>query len=202
MWVAAAMLFAECGLLLGFFLPGDTLLFTVGIFVSTGLIGHSIWFVCVVLSVAAVLGNVVGYEIGRVVGPPIFERKEHRLLKKEQIDRTHGFFEKYGSPAIFLARFVPVVRTVITVVAGVAKMDPRRYLTYSVLGGVVWASGMTLLGWGLGRFQFVKDHIEPHLDLIVLGAVVLSSAPVVIHLVRESHSSRKRRKLAPDGAPD
>lgn len=193
LWVTLAIIFAECGLLLGFFLPGDTLLFSIGLFVSQGVVAESIWLVCVVLTVGAVLGNVVGYEIGRRVGPVILEREDRRLLRPEHVARTSAFFERYGSPAIVLARFVPIVRTVITVTAGVAEMARRRYVTFSALGGVLWVFGITLLGYFLGNVAFVRDHIQPHLELVLLGVVALSVLPVALHLAREQAAARSRR---------
>ncbi len=197
LWLALGVIFAECGLLIGFFLPGDTLLFTVGLFVSQGLIQHPIWWVCLVLTGGAVLGNVTGYEIGRAVGPPVFERREGRLLNKAQVVRARAFFDKYGAPAIILARFVPVVRTFITVTAGVAKMDRRLYLTYSTVGAVVWVWSITLAAWRLGQYQFVQDVVQPHLDLIIVGAVVVSVLPVALHLLRERHKIHR----APSSEP-
>ena len=188
LWVSAGFLFAECGLLVGFFLPGDTLLFSVGLFVSQDIIHQPIWLVCIVLAVAALLGNIVGYEIGRRAGPPILEREDHRLVSPEHVARTQAFFDRYGAPAIILARFVPIVRTVITVTAGVARMDRRRYLLYSTVGAIVWASGLTLVGWRLGRFTFVRENIQPHLELIVLAAVALTVLPVVVHVLRQRRS--------------
>ncbi|MBA2552793.1 MAG: DedA family protein [Geodermatophilaceae bacterium] len=191
----ALIVFAECGLLLGFFLPGDTLLFSVGIFVSQGVIDHSIWLVCLVLTAGAVLGNLVGYEIGRRVGPLLLDREDRRLLRPEHVERTRLFFERYGAPAIVLARFVPIVRTVITVTAGAAEMGRRRYFLYSTVGGVVWVFGVTLPGYFLGNIAFVRDHIQPRLELVLLGVVVLSILPMVIHLARERMSSRRRERV-------
>ncbi len=198
LWIALAVIFAECGLLVGFFLPGDTLLFTVGLFVSQGLIDHPIWWVCLVLMAGAVVGNLVGYEIGRAVGAPIFERGRGKLLNPKQVQRTSAFFDRFGGPAIILARFVPVVRTFITVTAGVAKMDRRVYLLYSTLGAILWVWGITLVAWRLGQYQFVKDFVQPNLDLLILGAVGVSVLPIAVHLLRERHH---RRRAAPVPAP-
>ncbi len=186
LWICLLMIFAECGLLIGFFLPGDTLLFSVGLFVSQGVIAQNLVVVCVVLSVGAVLGNAVGYEIGRRAGPAIFTRPESRLFSQHNVARAHAFFERYGAPAIVLARFVPIVRTFITVIAGVGRMDRRLYLAYSALGGAIWASGVTLLGYWLGHITFVREHIQPHLDLILIGVVVVSILPAALHVVRRS----------------
>jgi membrane protein DedA with SNARE-associated domain len=191
LWIALAVIFAECGLLIGFFLPGDTLLFTVGLFVSQGLIEHPIWWVCLVLMIGAVLGNVLGYEIGRAVGAPVFDRGKGKFLNPKQVQRTSAFFERYGGPAIILARFVPVVRTFITVTAGVARMDRRVYLLYSTLGAILWVWGITLVAWRLGQVPFVQDFVQPNLDLLILGAVGISVLPVAVHLLREGHSRRR-----------
>jgi membrane-associated protein len=174
------IIFAECGLLIGFFLPGDSLLFTAGLFVANGLIDSSIWLVCLLLTVSAVVGNVVGYYLGYHAGPALFNRPDSRLFKHEHVDKTHAFFDKYGVPAILLGRFVPIVRTFITAIAGVGRMDPRKYFTYSIVGGVTWAAGVTLLGFWLGRIAFVRNHVE----LILIGIVALSFLPIVVETVK------------------
>jgi membrane-associated protein len=181
------IIFAECGLLIGFFLPGDSLLFTAGLFVANDLLAAPIWLVCLLLTACAVLGNVVGYGIGYKVGPALFNRPTSRLFRREHVDRTHAFFEKYGPRAIVLARFVPIVRTFITAIAGVGRMEPRRYFTYSVIGGVAWATGVTLLGYWLGAVAFVRNNIELLLILIVL----LSLLPIVIEVIRARRAIRR-----------
>jgi len=173
------IIFIECGLFV-FFLPGDSLLFVTGLFISTGQIGVPLWLACVLLSVAAVGGNLCGYAIGRKVGPPLFHRPDSRFLKPEYVTQTHAFFEKYGPRAIVLARFVPIVRTFITAMAGVGKMDFRTYAVYSTIGGVVWASGLTILGYFLGQYEFVQKNIE----LIAVLVVVLSVVPAVWEWLR------------------
>jgi membrane-associated protein len=176
----ALIVFAECGLLLGFFLPGDSLLFTAGLFVASGAIRTPLWLVCLTLIVAAFAGNVVGYWVGRAAGPAVFDRPRSRLLKPQHVVKTREFFDRYGNRAIVLGRFVPIVRTFITVMAGVGRMDPRRYLTYSLIGGVLWAAGVTLLGFWLGQFSFVRGNIELILVLIVFVSVL----PMIVELVR------------------
>ena len=180
------IVFAECGLLIGFFLPGDSLLFTAGLFVATGAIQEPLWLVCTLLVVSAFVGNVCGYWIGRAAGPAIFDRPNSRLLKPEHVERTQAFFDKYGNRAIVLGRFVPIVRTFITVMAGVGKMEPKRYLTYSLIGGVAWAAGVTLLGYSLGGFAFVRNNIE----LMLVGVVVLSVIPLAVEFIK---ARRERR---------
>lgn len=166
------IIFIECGLLV-FFLPGDSLLFVTGLFISTGQIGVPLWLACVLLSLAAWLGNLSGYAIGRKVGPSLFHRPNSRLLNPEGIAKTHAFFEKYGTRAIVLGRFVPIVRTFITAMAGVGKMNVRVYATYSLIGGILWAAGLTVLGYFLGQNEFVQKNIE----LIAILIVVVSLLP-------------------------
>jgi membrane-associated protein len=176
----ALIIFAECGLLLGFFLPGDSLLFTAGLFVADGAIASPLWAVCALLVAAAVVGNACGYWIGRSAGPAVFDKPRSRLFKPQHVAKTQEFFDRYGNRAIVLGRFVPIVRTFITVMAGVGRMDARRYLTYSVIGGVAWAAGVTLLGFWLGQFTIVKNNIE----LMLVAIVLLSILPMIIELVR------------------
>jgi len=180
LWGAAAIVFAECGLLIGFFLPGDSLLFTVGLLIGEGTIHQPLWLACIVLTVMAFSGNVVGYEIGRKVGPAVFRRPDSKLFRQEYVDKTVAFFETYGARAIVLARFVPIVRTFITVIAGVGQMDRRTYLTYSGIGAVLWATGVTVLGYFLGSVPFVKNNIEAMLLAIVIASVL----PVAFELLR------------------
>ncbi|MFL6143426.1 MAG: DedA family protein [Labedaea sp.] len=178
------IIFAECGLLVGFFLPGDSLLFTAGLYIERGSISTPLWLMCVLVAVCAFLGNVSGYWIGAKAGPTLFNRPNSRLFKREHVDRTHEFFERYGNRAIVLGRFVPIVRTFITAMAGVGRMDPKRYFTYSAIGGVLWASGVTVLGYYLGKIDFVHEHIE----LILILVVLVSLIPIAIELVRARRS--------------
>ncbi len=180
LWGAAAIIFAECGLLIGFFLPGDSLLFTVGLLVAQDKINYPLWLCCLVLSVAAVAGNASGYLIGDRAGPKVFDREGSKLFKKEYVEKTHAFFEKYGNRAILLARFVPIVRTFITVMAGVGTMGFRRFIVYSAIGGVIWASGVTLLGFALGNVALVRDHLE----LMLLAIVLVSVVPIGLEYLR------------------
>ena len=175
------IIFAETGLLIGFFLPGDSLLFITGLFVAQGLyINLPIWLVCLLLTAAAIIGNMVGYWIGYKAGPKLFKKDDSRFFKKEYVDKTHEFFEKYGNKAIVLARFVPIVRTFITAIAGVGRMDYRKFVIYSAVGGVLWATGVTLLGYFLGNIPFVKDNIELILILVVLVSVI----PIVFEYLK------------------
>lgn len=185
LWGTALIVFAECGLFT-FFMPGDSLLFTVGLFVGTGAIHQPLWLVCLVLTAAAFGGNVVGYEIGRAVGPRLFGNPDARFLKQEYVHQTMQFFEKYGPRAIVMARFVPIVRTFITVTAGIGQMDRRKFLTYTGIGAVLWGTGVTALGYWLGSIDFVQKNIELILILIVLVSVV----PMVVEYLRARRGAR------------
>ncbi|MGB9376370.1 MAG: VTT domain-containing protein [Mycobacteriales bacterium] len=186
---AVLIVFAECGLLIGFFLPGDSLLFTAGLLVSSrpDVVSAPLWLVMLLLIIAAILGNECGYLIGRKTGPAIFKRPDSRLFRKEYVDRAHAFFDRYGGRALVLGRFVPVIRTFITVMAGVGRMPHRTYLIYNVIGAVPWAGGVTLLGYYLGKVSFVRSHVE----VLLLGIVVLSVIPIGVELLR-SRGNRAR----------
>jgi membrane-associated protein len=181
-----AILFAECGLLVGFFLPGDSLLFTAGLLVAGGLVAP-LWVLLVLLPVAAIAGNLVGWLIGRKAGPAVFDRPASRLFKAHHVDRARVFFERNGARTIVLARFVPVVRTFATVMAGAARMDFRRFALYSAIGGLVWTVGVTVLGFWLGHVALVRDHVE----LFILGVVVISLVPVAVEAVRSRRRSSR-----------
>lgn len=190
--VVALIIFAECGLLIGFFLPGDSLLFPLGLFIANGSVGTPLWVACLVLSVCAVLGNAVGYGVGYAVGPKLFNKQDSRLFKREYVDRTHAFFEKYGTKALFLARFVPIIRTFITAVAGVGRMNFRTYLSVSALGGVIWATGVTVAGYFLGQISVIGNNI----DVILVLIVVVSLIPVGIEWLRQRRENRRENRLA------
>ena len=170
-WIAIAIVFIECGLLFPI-LPGDSLLFAVGLFIATGQVHVNLGVAIVALCAAAFLGNVVGYEIGRGIGTPLYER-DGRILKKKYFDETTAFFDKHGNKALVIGRFVPIVRTFITVVAGVSRMDRRRFFTWSAVGAVLWVAGLTLLGYFLGAaFPWLSDKLEIAVLLIVAVSVL------------------------------
>ena len=186
-WVSVAIVFVECGLLFPI-LPGDSLLFAVGLFIARGDIDVNIVVACVILSVARrSLGNVIGYEIGRAIGAPLYER-DGRFIKKKYFDQTHDFFEKHGAKALVIGRFVPIVRTFITVVAGVSRMDRRHFFVWSGVGAALWATGITLLGYFLGGIDFVHDNLEAAMLLIV----ALSVLPMVFEFVEHRSASQGR----------
>jgi membrane-associated protein len=174
-----AIVFAETGLLVGFFLPGDSLLFTAGLLVAGGLVAP-LWLVLLLVPLAAVLGNLAGYWIGHRAGPAVFSKPDSRLFRAEYVDRSSAFFDRNGARTIVLARFVPIVRTFATVMAGASRMDFRRYAVYSVVGGIAWAGGVTLLGYWLGQIAVVRDHVE----LFILGIVAVSLVPVALEFLR------------------
>ena len=180
--VVAFIIFAECGLFA--ILPGDSLLFTIGLFVARGAIPYSLPVVCLVLTIAAVAGNVCGYWIGRLIGPPLFRPRRGligRILNPKYVTKTHAFFEKYGNRTLILARFVPIVRTFVTLVAGVGKMDFRKFIAYTAIGGVLWACGVTILGYYMGNIPVVRDNIEAVLILIVLVSLVPMGVEFLLH---------------------
>ena len=191
-WVSMVIVFVECGLFFPF-LPGDTLLFAMGLFIATERIdllaaaGPSVELLLalVVLTVAGILGNVVGYEIGRAIGPPIYER-DGRIMKKKYFDQTEAFFDKHGNKALVIGRFVPFVRTFITVVAGVTRMDRRRFITWSVIGAVLWVVSIMLLGYFLGAaFPGLGENI----DKAILAILAFSLIPVAYEWWRHRRTS-------------
>jgi len=179
-WVVLGIIFAECGLLIGFFLPGDSLLFITGLFIAQNYISMNIWLAALLLIISAVLGNACGYWIGKKAGPALFRKPDSKLFKREYVDKTAGFFEKYGARAIVMARFVPIVRTFITATAGMGRMDFRRFMIFSAIGAVLWAGGVTILGYFLGNIEFVKKNIE----LILILVIVISLIPVMVEWVK------------------
>lgn len=173
-----AVVFAETGLLVGFFLPGDSLLFTVGVVAGAGQL--NIVLVNVLLMAAAVIGDTVGYVLGRKAGPHIFNRPDSRFFRREYLMRTHEFYERHGGKTIVYARFVPIIRTFAPFVAGVAEMNYFRFLSYNVFGGIGWVFMMTMLGYTLGNIPIIRQHFEKVIVLIIL----VSLAPAVIHALK------------------
>jgi membrane-associated protein len=182
-----AIVFAESGLLFGFFLPGDSLLFTAGLFASQGKLNLAV--ILLGCFVAAVAGDQVGYAFGNRVGPALFRRPDSRFFKQEHVEKAQGYFERYGSKTIVLARFVPIVRTFAPIVAGVGTMPYRTFLTFNLLGGLLWTFGVTLLGYFLGNVAWIKEHLE----LAILGIVALSIVPILIEVLRSRRAGAKAR---------
>lgn len=183
-----AVVFVETGLLVGFFLPGDSLLFTAGLLINNNKVGIPLWLLLVTVPLAAIAGDQVGYQIGHSAGPRIFAREDSRFFKRKYVDEAYSYFERYGARTIVIARFVPIVRTFTPVVAGVSKMDRRIFTVYNVIGGVAWSIGISMLGYFLGRVAFVRNHLEPMILLVVLISVI----PIGVELLR----ARKRSKAS------
>ncbi|MFF3887024.1 VTT domain-containing protein [Streptomyces sp. NPDC001914] len=186
-WGLLLVVFAESGLLIGFFLPGDSLLFTCGLLIATGALDFPLWAAVPLICLAAILGDQAGYLFGKKVGPSLFTRPDSRLFKQENVVKAHEFFEKYGPKSLVLARFVPIVRTFTPIIAGVSGMRYRPFLTFNIIGGILWGAGVTLLGSWLGKIEFVNKHIEMILILIVLVSVV----PIVIEFLRARSQAKK-----------
>ena len=197
LWGVFAVVFAESGMLVGFFLPGDSLLFTAGFLASAPssvdeALHLPLGWLMVGTFIAAVAGDQVGYVIGRRAGPAIFNRPDSRLFKQENVDKAHAFFERYGAKTIVLARFVPVVRTFAPVVAGVSNMQYRTFVTFNLVGGFLWAIGVTLLGYFLGQVDFIEENLE-------LAILAISVLPIARELWL---SRRQRRAEAPATQPE
>jgi membrane-associated protein len=182
--VLVAIVFAETGLLIGFFLPGDSLLITAGLVAATGQL--NIWWLNVLLILAAVIGDSVGYSIGWRLGPKLFTREKSLLFNPKHVTRTRDFYERYGAKTIVIARFVPIVRTFAPVVAGVGQMAYRRFVFYNIAGGILWVVSMTFAGYLLGQ---AIPNISDHIHVVVVIVIVLSLVPIVIEVLKE----RKRR---------
>ena len=197
--IVCVVIFAETGLLVGFVFPGDTLLLITGISAEQGL-GISIWIAAPAIAVAAFLGGELGYYIGKKTGPRIFERKDSGFFSREQVQRTYKFFDKYGALAIILARFVPIVRTLAPIAAGVGRMNYRRYSLYNGIGALAWGFGVTFLGYLIGFIPPVSDFVQHNIEFILLGAVVLTLIPTIYH-VWKNHRAAKRAAASSESVP-
>ena len=197
-WVVllvCGIIFAETGLLVGFFLPGDSMLFTAGLLVATGTIQFNIWAFSALIIVAAIIGNQVGYLIGSKAGPAIFNKPNSRLFKRENVESAHAFFEKHGGKALILARFVPIIRTFVPVIVGVAQMGKRKFVLYNVIGAVLWGGGVTLLGYLLGnRVPWVREN----LDIIFVIIVLVSVVPIGVEVIRGFVAKGQAEKYGTD----
>jgi membrane-associated protein len=179
-----AIIFIECGLLVGLILPGDSLLFITGMLIATGFIDINPLMAMSAIAISAIVGNLVGYWVGIKIGPALFKRPDSKIFKQEYVTRTHDFFEKFGPRALILARFTPIVRTLITATAGIAKMNFRTFSIYSAIGGVLWAFSMTLLGYYLGTVSFIAENIET----LTIAIVLISVLPIIWELRKSKKS--------------
>ncbi len=182
-----AIVFAETGLLIGCFLPGDSLLITAGLLAAAGHL--NIWWINVLLMAAAIIGDSVGYAIGARLGPRIFIREKSLLFNPKHVERTRHFYEKYGAKTIVIARFVPIIRTFAPVLAGVGAMEYRRFLTYNVMGGIGWVASMSLGGFALGR---AVPNISKYMHVVVITIIVLSCVPIAVEIYRERRKTATR----------
>jgi membrane-associated protein len=196
------MIFAESGLLIGFFLPGDTVIFTAGFLVSTHILHIDINLLALILFAAAVTGDSVGYTFGRRVGRKLFERPNSRFFRKEHLEKAEAFYEKHGGKTIVLARYIPAVRTFAPIVAGASKMSYKSFVTYNLLGGAGWVALNVYLGYFLGAwFESIGISIDQALLPLVFIILLISIAPAIVHLARDKKQrdalwSGTKRELA------
>lgn len=185
-WIAViAVIFAESGLLIGFFLPGDSLLFTSGFLVYSGVLNINIHLFVFLLFLAAVIGDNVGYSFGRRAGPRLFKKPNSRFFKQENVQAAQKFYEKHGGKTVIIARFIPFVRTFAPVIAGIGKMDYKKFLIYNMIGGFMWAVGITYLGYYLGALFTSLGLDIDHVLLPIIALILLTSLlPPVIHILR------------------
>lgn len=182
--VVCAIVFVETGLLVGFLLPGDTLLVIAGILSFTGDISQPIWLVMLCIAASAVAGDQLGYYIGKKAGPPIFQRKSSGLFSHKTIERTNRFFLRYGAAAVIIARFIGIIRTFMPVAAGVGKMPWPLFFRLDIIGGVLWGAGLPLLGWGVAHIPGVADVVTQYIDLVLIGVVLIAITFIVWHAIQ------------------
>ncbi|MEC5178874.1 VTT domain-containing protein [Arthrobacter sp. CG_A4] len=197
-WVVllvCGIIFAETGLLVGFFLPGDSMLFTAGLLVATGTIKFNIWAFAALIIIAAIVGNQTGYLIGSKAGPAIFNKPNSKLFKRENVESAHAFFEKHGGKALILARFVPIIRTFVPVIVGVAQMSKRKFFLFNVIGAVLWGGGVTLLGYLLGD---TVPWVRENLDIIFVIIVLVSVIPIGVEVIRGFVAKSQAEKYGTD----
>jgi membrane-associated protein len=181
------IIFAETGLLIGFFLPGDSLIVTAGLLCATmGVM--NVWLLGLLLTVASIVGNALGYEVGKNVGPRLFTREDSILFNKKHLYRAAQFYEKHGGKTIIIARFMPIVRTFVPVVAGMGQMDYKRYTLYNVIGGIGWIWSMLLIGYFLGRYI---PGVEKHIEIMIIVIIFLSLLPGIISYLRAKSAAKK-----------
>ena len=201
--VVCFIIFAETGLLIGFLLPGDTLLIMAGLLshsspaAPNGVFGINAWWVALAIGVAAFVGGEVGYYIGHKAGPSIFERKDSGIFSRKNVERTNAFFVRFGGLTVILARFVPVVRTFAPIAAGVGHMPWRKYTLYNFIGAVLWGIGLTMLGYAVGYIPFIRDIVTEYIDVILLAAVAGTALFIGIHYFRERAAAKREGAVTP-----
>lgn len=196
------IIFAETGLAVGFFLPGDSLLVVAGLFAAAGKL--NLWLMLVTLFIAAVVGDAVGYYSGKKVGPAVFNRPKSRFFNPEHLRKAHAFYERHGGKTIIIARFVPIVRTFAPIVAGAADMSYKHFLAYNVFGGFFWVTSMLFAGYFLGGlveqavqswFGIPNFKLEEHIDKVVIVVVLLSILPMIIEYLKHRYGAKQQQSL-------
>lgn len=191
--LVTAVVFAETGLMVGFFLPGDSLLFTVGLFCALQILPVPVIWVLISLTLAAIIGDQVGYWTGRWLGQRLFEKQDSRFFKRKYLDQTRAFYQRWGASAIILGRFVPIVRTFAPILAGAVQFPPRTFILYNISGGLFWVLSLVLAGYGLGQaFPWLRKYIE----VIALGIILLSLLPLVRTWWKERQRQAAARSLS------
>ncbi|MBX3102123.1 MAG: VTT domain-containing protein [Bacteroidetes bacterium] len=188
------IIFAETGLLAGFFLPGDSLLFLVGLYTATGVIDYPILLILGLLISAAIIGDQTGYIIGRKIGPALFKRPESRFFKPAYVERTKAFYDRHGGKAIIIGRFVPIVRTFVPVIAGVAQLAYRKFVFFNIAGGMVWITSMTMLGYLpviIAGPDIAETHIKPNVKYITIVIILISVIPIITTALSERRRARQ-----------
>ena len=190
MVIVCLIIIAETGLLVGFFLPGDSLLFTVGLMIGTGFIDIPIWLACILISLSAIAGDQLGYFIGRKAGPAVFKRPNSKFFSQKNAERAQPFFVKHGAKAVIFAHYVPILRTFVPVAAGVGKMQYSYYLRNNLIGALSWGIIVPLIGFFLGQIQFVRDNVI----LVTLTLVAVSLIPVALELIKARRNNLRSKE--------
>jgi membrane-associated protein len=191
--VVALIVFTETGLLIGFMLPGDTLLIVTGVLTFAGVIQQPIWLVSLIIVAASILGNQTGYQIGKVGGPAVFKRSERGLLSHESVARTEHFFHKWGPLSLTIGQYVPIVRTLLPVAAGIGKMKRSTFTLFNSLGAIAWAGVVPLAGWGIAHIDGVAPIVIKYIDVVLLGVVGVSLASIGVHWWRERRRAQREQ---------
>lgn len=195
--LVCAIVFVETGLLVGFLLPGDTLLVITGVLTYQGFVDYPIWLVCLVIFISAFLGDQLGYYIGLRGGPAVFERRQSGFFSRASVEKTNRFFARYGGLAVTLARFVGVVRTFAPVAAGVGRMPYRRFIAYNFLGALLWGAGLTVAGWGFAHIPGVADLVSEYIELVLFGVIGLTLVVIMVNYLRMRAESRREARRDP-----
>ncbi len=185
-FILFAIIFAETGLMVGFFLPGDSLIVIAGLFAAKG--DLNVFYLIILLSIAAITGDSLGYLIGKKAGHALFHKRESKFFRRKHLIATQHFYERHGGKTIFIARFVPIIRTFAPVVAGIAEMDYRKFLSYNIFGGIFWVTSMALIGYFLGS---VVPNIEENIHYVAIIIIILSIIPIIYEYLKHKHKKYK-----------